>query len=54
MIQVLGQETLDVLKGEMPMGRFGRAEEIAETIVHLAKATYTTGQVFTVDGGFLV
>lgn len=54
MIQVLGQETLDVLKGEIPMGRFGRAGEIADTIVHLAKATYTTGQVFTVDGGFII
>ena len=54
MIQVLGQETLDVLKGEMPMGRFGRSEEIADSIVHLAKATYTTGQVFTVDGGFII
>ena len=54
MIQVLGQETLDVLRAEMPMRRFGRAEEIAETILHLARATYTTGQVFTVDGGFII
>lgn len=54
MIQVLGRETLEVLKGEMPLGRFGRAEEIADTIVHLARAAYTTGQVFTVDGGFLI
>ncbi len=54
MIQVLGQETLEELKGEMPMGRFGRSEEIADSIVHLAKATYTTGQVLTVDGGFLI
>jgi len=54
MIQALGQETLDVLRAEMPMRRFGRAEEIAETVLHLARATYTTGQVFTVDGGFII
>ena len=53
MVKVLGQETLDMLAEEIPMGRLGRPEEIAETIVHLAKSTYTTGQVFTVDGGFM-
>ena len=38
---------------EIPMGRFGRPEEIAELILHLASASYTTGQVFTADGGFI-
>ena len=41
-----------VLKG-IPLGRFGRVEEIAKTAVFLAsdKARYITGQVITVDGG---
>jgi len=54
MVQVLGRETLDMLADEIPLRRLGRAEEIADTIVHLAKASYTTGQVFGVDGGFII
>ncbi|MFF5156822.1 SDR family NAD(P)-dependent oxidoreductase [Streptomyces sp. NPDC000348] len=33
------------------VGRFGSAEEVAETIVHLAGAAYVTGAEFAVDGG---
>ncbi|MBQ6364945.1 MAG: 3-oxoacyl-ACP reductase FabG [Oscillospiraceae bacterium] len=54
MVQVLGQDTLTQLTQEIPLGRLGRPEEIAQTIVHLASATYTTGQVFAVDGGFIL
>ena len=54
MVQVLGQDTLTQLAQEIPLGRLGRPEEIAQTIVHLASATYTTGQVFAVDGGFIL
>jgi NAD(P)-dependent dehydrogenase (short-subunit alcohol dehydrogenase family) len=39
----------------IPLGRMGRAEEIAETVYFLADtATYVTGQVIVVDGGFTV
>lgn len=54
MVQTLGQETLDMLAEQIPMGRLGRPEEIAEIILHLAEAPYTTGQVLTVDGGFII
>ena len=53
MVQVLGKETLDYLAGEIPLGRLGRPEEIAETVLHLVNASYITGQVVTVDGGFV-
>ena len=53
MIQALGQETLDVLRNEMPFRRFGTPEEVAESVWHLAISKYITGQVLTVDGGFL-
>ncbi|MFC5241080.1 SDR family oxidoreductase [Streptomyces atrovirens] len=33
------------------VGRFGRVEEVAETIAHLAGADYVTGAEFSVDGG---
>ena len=53
MVQVLGQDTLAMLAEEIPLGRLGRPEEIAKTVLHLATAEYITGQVVTVDGGFV-
>ena len=35
-----------------PMGRLGSPEEIADLAVHLAGATYTTGQAYVIDGGW--
>ena len=52
-IQALGEETLAVLREEMPFRRFGTPEEVARSVLHLATADYITGQVLTVDGGFL-
>jgi NAD(P)-dependent dehydrogenase (short-subunit alcohol dehydrogenase family) len=39
--------------GQIPLGRRGRPEEIANWIVHLADpaSTWLTGQILTVDGG---
>lgn len=55
MVQVLGQETLDMLAREqIPLGRLGKAEDIAHTVLYLAEAGYTTGQVIGVDGGFII
>lgn len=55
MVKVLGQETLDELaKSEIPLGRLGSTEEIAKAILYMAEATYVTGQVLGVDGGFII
>lgn len=40
------------LCGEIPLGRFGSPEEVAEAALFLARARYVTGQVLGVDGGF--
>ena len=37
-----------------PMGRLGTPEEIADLAVHLANATYTTGQAYAIDGGWSI
>lgn len=36
-----------------PIGRLARAEEIADLVVYLASAGYTTGQVHVIDGGWV-
>lgn len=38
----------------LPMGRFGKPEEVAEAVVWLCSelASFTTGHVFPIDGGF--
>ncbi|WP_291001580.1 SDR family oxidoreductase [Hoeflea sp.] len=37
-----------------PMGRIGLPEEIADLAVHLANATFTTGQAYAIDGGWSI
>jgi 2-keto-3-deoxy-L-fuconate dehydrogenase len=37
-----------------PIGRIGKPEEIADLVVYLAGATYTTGQVQVIDGGWTI
>ena len=52
MVQVLGQDTLDYLAREIPLGRLGTPQEVARAVLYLAEADYVTGQVLHVDGGF--
>jgi 2-keto-3-deoxy-L-fuconate dehydrogenase len=37
-----------------PIGRVGRPEEIADLVLYLAAATYTTGQIHIIDGGWSI
>ncbi len=55
MVQVLGQEVLDELAKETPIGRLGTPEDIANAICFLAsdEASFITGQVLVSDGGFI-
>lgn len=39
---------------QIPLGRFGKAEEIAEAIAFLAKSDYITGEILRVDGGIAI
>ena len=47
-------EIIDAYHDAIPLNRYGRENEIAEVIFFLAseKASYVTGQVIAVDGGF--
>ncbi|MBQ3400666.1 MAG: 3-oxoacyl-[Lachnospiraceae bacterium] len=45
-----GLETEELL-AQIPLGRMGRPEEIAQAVRFLAQADYVTGEVLRVDGG---
>lgn len=54
MNQCFDCEERAALAEEIPAGRFGRPEEIADFVYQLASGhDYLTGQVITIDGGFL-
>lgn len=56
MLDALPPEVLPQLAEETPMRRLGTPEDIAHAAAFLAseKADFITGQVLTVDGGFIV
>ena len=46
-----GDDLRPVDQDQHPVGRVGRAEDIAQAVLYLAEAGFVTGQVLTVDGG---
>lgn len=50
------KDALDAMLGMVPMGRHGRAEEIADAVLWLCSpaSSYVTGQSISVDGGFVM
>lgn len=56
MLSALPPEALPQLREETPLRRLGRPEDIAAAIAYLAsdEASFVTGQVLTVDGGFIL
>ena len=54
MNQWMQSEDLIALTDEIPAGRLGRAEEVADLVYHLGyKNSYLTGQVIGLDGGWI-
>jgi 3-oxoacyl-[acyl-carrier protein] reductase len=49
-------EMLEALRLEIPLGRFGRVEEIAPTVVLLAsdEGSYYTGSIVNISGGHIM
>ena len=43
-----------VYTSTVPLGRIGRSEEIAEAILHVAEAPWTTGALYSPNGGVVI
>lgn len=54
MVTQLGEQTLDMLAQETPLGRLGEPEDVAQALLYLARAPFVTGQNLAVNGGFVV
>lgn len=54
MVKVLGTDTLDMLAEQTPLRRLGEPKDIAEAVLFLVNNTFTTGQIISVDGGFII
>ena len=54
MTAVLSNKVKADIMTEIPLKRFGQADEVAQTAVFLAQNDYITGQVITVDGGMTI
>jgi 3-oxoacyl-[acyl-carrier protein] reductase len=52
----LPENVKEQILGQVPVGRFGEPEEVAEVVVFLAghRAAYITGQTIAVDGGMVM
>lgn len=47
-------DILAELKEETPLERLGTPEDVAETVFFLASQKFITGQVISVNGGFVI
>ena len=56
MTDSLGDKVREGLMAQIPMGRLGKAEDVAQAVGFLCSegAAYVTGQVLTVDGGMVM
>ena len=56
MTKVLPEQVREAATAQIPLGRFGQPEDIANMAVYLAseKASYITGQIISVDGGMAI
>ncbi|MCL2702741.1 MAG: 3-oxoacyl-ACP reductase FabG [Defluviitaleaceae bacterium] len=54
MTETLSDDIRQRMLAQIPLGRFGKLDEIADTVYFLAVSKYITGEVIRVDGGLML
>jgi len=56
MVEPLGQETLDELANDTPLGRNGLPTDVADAVAWLAseRSSFVTGQIIGINGGLVI
>jgi len=56
MTEKLPEKAREAALSRIPLGRFGKPEEVAQVILFLAsdESSYVTGQVIGIDGGLVI
>lgn len=52
--QHMSQDVFQALLKQVPLGRAGRPEEVADAVRYLIEADYVTGQTLVIDGGLVM
>ena len=50
----LSEETMEELASDTPVNRNGKPEDVAEAMEYLANASFVTGEVLSVNGGYVI
>ena len=50
----LDEDTMKALAEDTPVGRNGKAEDVAKAMEYISEATFVTGQVIPVNGGYVI
>ena len=50
----LSEEEIKELENETPLGRIGKPQDIAKCVEWLIEDKFTTGQVISVNGGWII
>ena len=54
MCATVDPEVLAEMAGDTPVGRNGKPEDVAKAMEYLAEATFITGQILPVNGGYVI
>lgn len=50
----LSKEEIEIIKEEIPLGKIGKTQDISKCIEWLIEDEYVTGQVISINGGWLI
>ena len=54
MNQDINKEEMEIIKEQIPLGRIGIPQDIAQCVSWLVEDKYTTGQIISPNGGWVI